>query len=137
MTHQPASPPRRPAGPGIARAARRAAALTVTAAAVLAAGGPASLAVPLPPSDVSGPITPPPPTTTTAHLPLWAVAAIVAATIVLSVATTLITLSVDRTRHARRTPAMAAAAEPQAGHGDILTSHHYRAAHDSYRAGAR
>jgi len=134
MTHQPASPPRRPAGPGIARAARRAAALTVTAAAVLAAGGPAALAVPLPPSDVSGPITPPPPTTTTAHLPLWAVAAIVTATIVLSVATTLITLSAERLWRARRSPA--ADAEPAASTGDILTSHHHRAGYNKYRAGS-
>jgi len=70
-----------------------------------------------------------------AHFPLWAVIAIVAATVVLSVATTLITLSLEQMRRARRTPA--AVAEPQAGaqvpstmaepeseQGEILASHH-------------
>jgi len=136
MNHQPASSPPRRTARRIPRFRRWAACLAVTAAAVLAAT-PAALAAPRPPPDGGGPPPPPPPVTAAAHLPAWAVAAIVIATVVLSVATTLITLSVDRTRHARRTPAMAAAAEPQAGHGDILTSHHYRAAHDSYRAGTR
>jgi hypothetical protein len=67
-----------------------------------------------------------------AHFPLWAVIAIVAATVVLSVATTLITLSLDHMRRARR----ASAAEPQSGmqsppatpqpqseQGEVLTSH--------------
>jgi hypothetical protein len=108
----------------------------MTATAFLA-GAPAALAVPLPPSDGGGPpaIPPPPPPTAAAHLPLWAVAAIVAATVVLSVATTLITLSLERTCQARRTPA--AAAEAQAGHGDIIASHHYQAGHERYRAGNR
>ena len=129
MIHQPApSRPRR-----TPRVRRWATGLTVTAAAVLA-GAPAALAGPRPAPDGGGPLLPPPPVTAAAHLPAWAVAAIVAATIALSVATTLITLAVERIRQARRTPA---AAEPQAGHGDILTSHHYRAAHDSYRAGTR
>jgi hypothetical protein len=71
-----------------------------------------------------------------AHFPLWAVIAIVAATVVLSVATTLITLSLEQLRRARRTPAAVAesqagaqipstTAEPEAGQGEILASHHY------------
>jgi hypothetical protein len=65
----------------------------------------------------------------------------VAATVVLSVATTLVTLSLEQMRRARRTPAAVAepqagtqvpsrAAEPQAEQGEILASHHYGAGHD-------
>jgi len=72
----------------------------------------------------------------------------VAATMVLSVATTLITLAVEHMRRARRTPA--AAAEPQAdaltstaapgaetGQAEILSSHHHTAGHGLYQAGSR
>jgi hypothetical protein len=136
MIHQAASSqPRRTERrtPGIRRWATG---LTVTAAAVLA-GGPAALAGPRPaPDGGSLPVSPPPPAPTpAAHLPLWAVAAIVAATVVLSVATTLVTLSLERMRQARGTAA--AAAEPQARHGDIIGSHHYQAGHERYRAGNR
>jgi hypothetical protein len=41
-------------------------------------------------------------------LPLWAVVAMMAATVVLSIATTLITLAVEHMRRARHTPAVAA-----------------------------
>ena len=44
----------------------------------------------------------PPPVSTSAYLPSWAVAAIVTATIVLSVATTLITMTVQRQLEDRR-----------------------------------
>jgi hypothetical protein len=37
-----------------------------------------------------------------AHFPLWAVIAIVAATVVLSVATTLVTLAIEHMHQARR-----------------------------------
>jgi hypothetical protein len=77
-------------------------------------------------------------------LPLWTVVAIVTATVVLSVATTLVTLSLEQMRRSRRTPAAAAdpqaralipsaTAGPQAGHADLISSHHY----DMYRAGSR
>jgi len=134
MIHQPASSQPRRTERRTPRFRRWATGLTVTAAAVLA-GAPAALAGPRPAPDGGGPLLPPPPVTAAAHLPAWAIAAIVAATVVLSVATTLITLSVERMRKSRHTAV--AAAEPQAGHGDILTSHHYRAAHDRYRAGTR
>ena len=98
---------------------------------------PAASAIRLPPPGGGGaPLPPPPSTTAAAHFPLWAVMAIVAATVVLSVATTLVTLSLEQMRRARRTPA--AVAEPQAGtqvpsstaepeseQGEILASHHY------------
>jgi len=122
MTHQPASSPPRRAGRGIPRIGRWPTGLTLTAA-VFLAGAPPALAVPLPPTDGGGPVIPPPPVTMAAYLPLWAVVAMVTGTVVLSVATTLITLSLEHMRRARRTSA--AAAEPQAEKGDILTSHHY------------
>ena len=65
---------------------------------------------PLPPpgGPVTDPVPPPlPPAPPAAHLPLWAVITIVAATAVLSVATTLITLSLEHRHRARRTPAAA------------------------------
>jgi hypothetical protein len=131
MIHQPASQPRLTAR-RTPRLGWWAAGLTTATAAVLA-GTPAALASPRPAPDGGGLPPPPPPVTAAAHLPLWAIAAIVAATVVLSVATTLITLSVERARQARLT--LAAIPEPPAGHGGLLQSHHYQAAHDSYRAG--
>jgi hypothetical protein len=131
MIHQPVSSQPRPAGRGLPRIRRWATGLTVTATAVLA-GANAALAGPRPAPDGGGPL-PPPPVTATAHLPLSAVVALVTATIVLSVATTLITMSLEQTRRAHRT--LAAPAEPQAGTGDILASHHYPAGYDKYRAG--
>ncbi len=128
MIHQPASQPR-PARRGFPSIRRWATGLTMTAMALLARA-PAALAVPLPPPDGGGPVILPPPVTTAAHLPPWTVAALVTATIVLSVATTLITMSVEQMRRARRTPA---AAEARAGTGDILSSHHYRPARTGTR----
>jgi hypothetical protein len=82
------------------------------------------------------PPPPPPPAMAAAHFPLWAVIAIVVATVVLSVATTLVTLSLEQMRRARSTPAAVAepqagaqvpsrTAEPEAEQGEILASHHY------------
>jgi hypothetical protein len=72
----------------------------------------------------------------------------VAATVVLSVATTLITLSLEHLRRARRMPAAATepragvptpatAAEPEAWQGEILSSHPHLADYDMYRADSR
>ena len=68
-----------------------------------------------------------------AHFPLWAIVAMVAATVILSIATTLITLSLEHMRQARHTPAAAAETQarapspsttpqPEAGQGEILAS---------------
>jgi len=146
MIHHSASSQPRPAGRGIPRIRRCATGLAVAAIASLA-GAPAALAGPLPPP--GGPVTdpvppPPPPAPAAAHLPLWAVVTIVAATAVLSVATTLITLALEHRHRARRTPAAApgaptrpATAEPPAGQGEILSSHQHLAGHDMHRADSR
>jgi hypothetical protein len=74
--------------------------------------------------------------------------AIVAATAVLSVATTLITLALEHRRRARRTPAAtaglsagaqipSATAESPAGQGEILSSHQHLAGYDRHRADSR
>ena len=147
MIHHSASPQPRPAGRGIPRLRRWVTGLAVAAIASLA-GAPAALAVPIPPpgGPVTDPVPPPPPSPpAAAHLPLWAVVTIVAATIVLSVGTTLITLSLEHRRRARRTTAAAAdpqvgaqtpstAAELTAGQGDILSSHQHPAGYDMHRA---
>ena len=114
MIHHSASSQPHLAGRGMPRIRRWATGLAVAAIASLA-GAPAALAGPLPPPGgaVTDPVPPPPPSPpAAAHLPLWAIVTIVAATAVLSVATTLITLSLEHRRRARRTPA---AAGPQAG----------------------
>jgi hypothetical protein len=149
MIHHSASSQSRPAGRGIARIRRWATGLAVAAIASLA-GAPAALAGPLPPpgAPVIDPVPPPPPPApSAAHLPLWAVVTIVAATIVLSAGTTLITLALEHRHRARRTPAAAdpraglqlpsAMAEPPAGQGEILSSHQHPAGHDTHRAGSR
>ena len=144
MTHQPASSQPRLTERRIPRIYRRATGLAVMALAFLAAA-PAALAIPLPPPDGGGPPGPPPPppsTTAVAHLPLRAVVAIVVATVVLSVATTLVTLSLEHMRRARIAAAAApqpvaqtspTTAEPQAGQADVISSHHY----DVHRADRR
>ena len=95
MIHHSAPSQPRPAGRGIPRIRRWATGLAVTAIASLA-GAPAALPLATcPPAATDpGPVAPPP-APAAAHLPLWAVVTIVAATAVLSVATTLITLSLD------------------------------------------
>ena len=96
----------------------------------------------LPPPEPSiAPVPPPaPPAAAPAHLPLWAIVTILAATVVLSVATTLITLALDHMRRTRRIAA--AVTEPQAsapplprpdsetGQAEILSSHQQAAVHD-------
>jgi len=149
MIHHSASSQPCPAGRGIPRIRRWAAGLAVAAIASLA-GAPAALAGVLPPPGgaVTDPVPPPPPpAAAAAYLPLWAVVAIVAATAVLSVATTLITLALEHRRRARRTPAAAgpqsgaqtpsATADPPAGQGDILSSHQHLAGYDRHRADSR
>jgi hypothetical protein len=101
----------------------------------------------LEPEPSVAPVPPPPPLTAApAHFPLWAVAAMVAATVVLSIATTLITLSLDHMRRARRTPAAAepqagaltstATPGPQTGQAEILSSHDHTAGRGRYQAGS-
>ena len=151
MIHHSASSQPCPAGRGIPRIRRWAVGLAVAAIASLA-GAPAALAGVLPPPGgaVTDPVPPPPPPSApaAAHLPLWAVIAIVASTAVLSVATTLITLALEHRRRARRTPAAtagpsagaqtpSATAEPPAGQGDILSSHQHLAGYDRHRADSR
>ena len=150
MIHHSASFRPHPAGRGIPRTRRWATGLAVAALASLA-GAPAALAGVLPPPGgaVTDPVPPPPPPApAAAYLPLWAVVAIVAATAVLSVATTLITLALEHRRRARRTPAAtaglsagaqipSATAEPPAGQGEILSSHQHLAGYDRHRADSR
>ena len=76
---------------------------------------PAAWATPAPPEPSFAPVPPlPPPAAVPAHFPPWAIAAILAATIVLSVATTLITLALEHTRWARREAAAIQPREPHA-----------------------
>src|SRR5205085_12663667 len=91
MSHQsaPPQPPRIP---------RTLAGLGTLAVCLAAAIGlaPAARATPSPPTSSLAPVPPlPPPAAVPAHFPPWAIAAILAATIVLSVATTLITLALE------------------------------------------
>jgi hypothetical protein len=148
MNHRPAPPKQRPARHGAPRTRRTLTVLGGLAGFLAAASGlaPAAWATLPPPEPSTTPVAPPPPAPAPAHFPLWAIVAMVAATIVLALATTLITLAVEHLRRSRRTPAAAAgsqasrpapAATPQseAGQGEILASHHHAAGHDSYRAG--
>lgn len=114
---------------------------------------PAASAINVPPPGISGatvaPPPPPPPsqaTTVPAHLPLWAIVTIIAATVVLSVATTLITLSLARLRRVRRAPGPApepasapiptATPEPEAAQDEALTGRPYAARQDTHQAGS-
>jgi len=147
MSYRPASPPPRHAGHGIARTRRALTALAglavcLAAAIGLAPAASASLPSPGPPAT---PIpSPPPAATAPAQLPLWAVVAMVAAVVVLSVATTLITLAAEHLRPTRHTPAATADPQPaapspaatpgsEAGHGESLAGQHV-ADYDMYRA---
>jgi len=145
MNHRPASSQPHRARLGIIRTRRALTALAGLAVILTTAIGlaPAASARPWPPPDLPAPPPPPPPAAAApAHLPLWAVVAMVAATVVLSVATTLITLAVEHMRRVRHTSAVAADSEfvapgpsvtlgPEAGQGEILASHHYKAGHAS------
>jgi len=111
MNHRPAPSQPGPAGRGIPRTRRTLTSLSGLAVFLAPAAGLAAAAPGRTLPEPSGtPVPPPPPATAApAHLPLWAVVAIVAGTVALSVATTLITLAVERMRRTCRTPA----AEPE------------------------
>jgi hypothetical protein len=141
MIHRPAPSQPDHALCGIPRTRRALTTVSVLAVFLITAIGlaPAASATHVPPGAPGVPPPPPPPppsTTAAAHFPLWAVIAIVAATVVLSVATTLVTMSLEQMRRARRTPAAVAepqagaqipstTAEPEAEQGEILASHYY------------
>lgn len=151
MNHRPAPPQPHLAGRGIPRTRRTLTALSGPAIVLTAAIGlapAASATLQPPPGPSATPVPPPPPTAAPAHLPLWAVMTILAATVVLSVATTLVTLSLEHLRRARRTPTAATepqagpptpvtTPEPETGQGEILSSHHYAAGPGMYQANSR
>ena len=115
MIHRPAPTQPHLAKCGIPRTRRTLTALSGLAAFLTAAIGlaPTASATLPPPEPSAAPVPPPPPpVTVAAHFPPWAIAAMLAATIVLSVATTLITLALEHTRWARREAA--AIPEPHA-----------------------
>jgi hypothetical protein len=133
MIHRPESPQPRLAGRVIPRTRRILTTFSGLAAFLIAAIGlaPAASAIRLPPPGGGGaPPPPPPPITVAAHFPLWAVITIVIATVVLSVATTLVTLALAHLHYARRRPAattgpqaapqnLPATTEPEAEQGTI------------------
>jgi hypothetical protein len=91
---------------------------------------------------------PPPPVIVSAHFPLWAIVAMVAATVVLSVATTLITLALAHLHQVRRAPAATpetqvnmpaplTTAEPEAEQAEIVTSRPRAVGYDRYRADSK
>jgi hypothetical protein len=134
MIHRPASSQPRHARRGIPHTRRTLTTLSGLMAFIAAAIGlaPAASAIRLPPPGGGAPPPPPPATTVAAHFPLWAVVALVAATVVLSVATTLITLSLEHMQRARRTRSAEpqasaqtppATPQPQPDQGAILASH--------------
>jgi hypothetical protein len=118
MNHQPApSQPRR-----IPRTLAGLGGLAVCLTTAIGLAPPA-WATPSPPAPSLTPAPPlPPPTVAPAHFPPWAIAAILAATMVLSVATTLITLALERLRWARREAA--AIPDPHARHQTEIPSSH-------------
>jgi len=94
--------------------------LTALAGLALMATTMASLAAPasadiVAPNDNGGDVLPPPPLApvSTSGLPSWAVLAIVAGTIMLAVATTLITLAITRNRLPRAVEATPGGTHPQ------------------------
>jgi len=139
MNHRPAPSQPRPARRGIPRTRRTLTSLSALAVFLapeigLAAAAPGRLS----PQPSGAPVPPPPSTAAPAHLPLWAVVAIVAGTMVLSVATTLITLAVERMRRTRRTPAAepesgTSAAKPEDAQAEVPGSPQHAASCDKYR----
>jgi hypothetical protein len=110
MNHPPAPPQQRRA-PFTRRTLARLSGLAVLPAAAMGLA-PAALATSPPPEPSLAQVSPPlPPAAVPAHFPPWAIAVFLAATIILSAATTLITLALDRSRRAG-VEAMAAP-EPQ------------------------
>jgi hypothetical protein len=102
----------------------------------------ASATLPPPEPSIAPVSPPPPPTAAPAHFPLWAIVTILAATVALSVATTLVTLTLHHMRRARRTPAAVtepqagartpAAPGPETGQAEVLSSHQAAAVHDRH-----
>jgi len=150
MTHQPAPPKPRRASRGIPCARRTLTTLGGLGAFLTAAIGlaPAAWAMSPPPEPPVAPPPSPPPAAAAAHLPPWVVVAMVAGVVVLSVATTLITLSLEHLRKARRMPAAATEPQavaptpvttddPEAGQGEILSSHADLGDYEMYRANSR
>jgi hypothetical protein len=150
MTHQPAPPKPRRASRGIPCARRTLTTLGGLGVFLTAAIGlaPAAWATFPPPEPPVAPPPSAPPAAAAAHLPRWVVVAMVAGVVVLSVATTLITLSLEHLRRARRMPATATEPpavaptpvttdDPEAGQGEILSSHADLADYDMYRAHSR
>ena len=139
MNHRPAPSQPRPAGRGIPRTRRTLTSLSGLAVFLAPAVGLAAAPGRLSPAPSGTPVPQPPPATAApAHLPLWAVVAMVAATVVLSVATTLITLAVERMRRTRRTPAAkpksrASAAEPEDTQAEVPATPQHAASCDKYR----
>ena len=111
MNHRPESSQPRRAGRGIARTRLALTTLGGLAVFLTPAIGLAPAASATVPPGFAPVFRSPTSATAPAHFPLWAVVAMVAATVVLSVATTLITLAAEHMRRARRTPA--ATADPQ------------------------
>lgn len=149
MIHRSASSQPRLARRGIPRARRTLTTLSGLGVflAVTIGLAPAAWATFPPPEPPPAPGTATAPTVV-AHFPLWAIVALVAGTVVLSVATTLVTLSLEHMRRARRTPPAAtepqagmrspsATAGPEPGQGEILVSHQHLADYDMYRPGSR
>ena len=124
MIHRTTSSRPRPAGRHIPRIRRTLATLGGLAVFLTAAIGLPSTAwaTPAPPEPSFAPVPPPPAAAAPAHFPPWAVAAILAATIVLSVATTLITLALGYARRARREAA--AITGPQASARTLSSRQH-------------
>jgi hypothetical protein len=143
MNHRPATSQPRRAGHssiGTRRALTALGGLAVFATAAIGLAPAASASLP-PPAHSAAPVPPPPPATAApAHLPLWAIVALVAATVVLSIATTLITVAAENMRRARHTPAatagphppalsLSATSGPEPGQGEIPGTYHM-AGHD-------
>jgi hypothetical protein len=124
MNHHPAPSPQRHRNARRAPYTRRTLARFSGLAVLLAAAiglAPAALATPPPPEPPVAAVPPPPLTgAAPAQFPLWAIAVFLAATVILSAATTLITLAVDRTRRAR--DEALAAPEPPPRARDHFTS---------------
>lgn len=140
MNHPPAPRQPCPAGFGIPRARRALTSLSRLAVFLAPAIGLVVAAPGRLPQEPSGAPAPPPPPSTgaPAHVPLWAVVAMVAGTVVLSVATTLITLAVERMRRTRHIPAAepesrTSAAEPKDTQAQIPGSPQHAASNDKYR----
>ena len=127
MIHRLASSPPRLARrhiPGIRRTLTTLGGLAVFVTAAISFA-PTAWATPAPPEPSFAPVPPlPPPAAVPAHFSPWAIAALLAATIALSVAATLITLALEHARWARREAA--AIPEPRASARSPVTTPAHR-----------